>query len=130
METTTSVPVVIKLMITLVFIDVIATLMFFYFDTLYDPDIGFFDIESLISFIFPPIYLAGMIWLIRSHAPITKIIFYIIFALELVSFMSFNLESSGFDIFSILSLVSTLVLFGCIYIFYTDVGKKWFEEKI
>ena len=129
METTTSLPVEIKLMIALVFIDVIATLMFFYFDTLSDPDIGFFDIESLVSFIFPPIYLTCMIWLIRSHAPITKIIFYIVFALELASFMFFDFESSGFDIFSMLSLVSTLALFGCIYIIYTDVGKKWFETN-
>lgn len=129
MVTTTSLPAVIKLMIALVFIDVIATLMFFYFDITSDPDIGFFDIESLISLIFPPIYLACMIWFIHTHVPITKIIIYIVFALELASFMTFDFESSVFDIFSILSLASTLALFGCICIFYTDVGKKWFEVK-
>jgi hypothetical protein len=126
MEIIKSFPTAIKLMIILIFIDVIATLMFFYFDTLFDPDIGFFDLESLVSFIIPPIYLAGMIWLIRSHSQITKIIIYIVFALELASFMIFGLEAPGFDIFSILSLVSTLALFGCIYVLNTDVGKKWF----
>lgn len=128
METTTPLPVVIKLMIALVFIDVIATLAFFYFDIIADPDIGFFDVESLTSFVFPSIYLACMIWLIRSHAPITKIIIYIVFALELASFMTFDFELSSFDIFSMLSLVSTLALFACIYILYTDVGKRWFEK--
>ena len=126
METTTSLPVVIKLMITFVFIDVIATMMFFYFDIKSDPELGFFDIESIVSFIFPPIYLACMIWLIRTHAAITRIIIFIVFALELASFMTFDFESSVFDIFSIFSLVSTMALFGCIYILYTDVGKKWF----
>ena len=127
MEITSSVPVVIKLMIALVFIDVVAMLMFFYFDILSDPDTSFFYIESLVSIIFPPIYFAGMVWLIRSHMPMTKIILYIVFALELASFMTFDFELSGLDIFSILSLVSIFALFGCISLIHTDVGKKWFE---
>lgn len=129
MDTLKSLPVVIKLMIALVFIDAIATLMFFYFDISSDPDAGFYDIESLISLIFPPIYLVAMIWLIRTHAAVTRIIIFIVFALELASFMTFGFESYGFDIFSMLSLASTLALFGCIYVFYTDVGKEWFEAK-
>lgn len=123
----TAFPAAIKLMIVLVIIDVIAVLMFSYFDIVSDPDINFLDIDSLITLIFPPFYLAGMVWLIRIHAPITKIVFFIVFALELISFMVINFETSGFDVYSILSLISTLSLFGCIYIMYTDVGKKWFE---
>ena len=129
METNTALPAVIKLMIVFVCIDVVATLMFFYFDVVSDPDIGFFDIESIVSFVFPPIYLAAMIWLIRTHVPMTKIIIYIVFALELASFMTFDFGASDFDIFAMLSLLSTLALFGCIYLLYTDVGKKWFEKQ-
>ena len=42
MEPMSSLPTEIKLMINLVLIDVIAMLMFFYFDISSDPDIGFF----------------------------------------------------------------------------------------
>lgn len=126
MEKMSSLPSAIKLMINLVLIDVIAMLMFFYFDISSDPEVGFFDLESLVSLIFPPIYFAGMVWLIRSHAPITKMIIYIVFALELAAFMiEFGVD--GLDIFSILSLMSVLALFGCIYIINGDTGKKWFE---
>ena len=67
-----------------------------------------------------------MVWLIRSHASITKMIIYIVFALELAAFM-IEFGEAGLDIFSILSLMSVLALFGCIYIINGDVGKKWFE---
>jgi hypothetical protein len=128
METKTILPDVIKLMIILVFIDVIATMTFFYLDTMYDPDSEFSDIENLISFIFPLFYFAGMVWLIRTHIPITKIIFYIVFALELATFIV-DFESAGFDIFSILSFISIIAILGCIYIVNADVGKRWFVMK-
>lgn len=128
METSAVVPVAIKSMIILVFIDVIATMTFFYLDTMNDPDIDFSDTENIISFIFPLFYFAGMVWLIRTHIPITKIIFYIVFALELAAFI-IDLESVDFDIFSILSLVSIVALLGCIYIVNTEVGKRWFVLK-
>ena len=128
MKTTPAIPDAIKLMMVLVFIDVTATMTFFYLDTLYDPDLDFSDIENLISFIFPLFYFAAMVWLIRTHVPITKIIFYIVFALELAAFI-IDFESVGFDIFSILSLASIVALLGCIYIVNTDVGKKWFVIK-
>ena len=125
---TTPVPETIKLMITLVFIDVIATMAFFYLDTMNDPDASFSDIENLISFVFPLFYFAGMVWLIRTHIPITKIIIYIVLALELAAFI-IEFELSGFDVFSTLSLVSIIALLGCVYIIRDDVGKKWFELK-
>ena len=128
METSAVVPVTIKLMIVLVFIDVIATMTYFYLDTMNDPDIDFSDIENIISFIFPLFYFAGMVWLIRTHIPITKIIFYIVFALELAAFI-IDLESVDFDVFSFLSLVSIVALLGCIYIVNTEVGKRWFVLK-
>jgi hypothetical protein len=125
METTPAIPVAIKLMMVLVFIDVTATMTFFYLDTLYDPDLDFSDIENLISFIFPLFYFIAMVWLIRSHVAITKIIFYIVFALELAAFI-IDFESVAFDIFSILSVTSIVALLGCIYIVHADVGKRWF----
>ena len=38
-------------------------------------------------------------------------------------------EAPGFDIFSILSLVSVLALLGCVQIIHSDTGKKWFLKK-
>lgn len=125
METSTAIPVAIKLMMILVFIDVAATMTFFYLDAMYDPEIEFSDVENLISFIFPLFYFAGMVWLIRTHVPITKIIVYIVFALEFAAFM-IDIESVDFDIFSMLSLASIAALLGCIYIIHSDIGKSWF----
>ena len=128
MEMSTTLPVAIKSMIILVFIDVAATMTFFYLDTLYDPDLDFSDLEVLISFIFPLFYLTAMIWLIRTHVPITKIIFYIVFALELAALM-IDFEPAEFDVFTMLSSVSVVALIGCIYIINTEIGKKWFIVK-
>lgn len=125
METSNVIPAAIKLMIVFVFIDVIATMTFFYLDAMYDPEIDFSDVENLISFIFPLFYFAGMVWLIRTHVPITKIIVYIVFALEFAAFM-IDAGSVDFDVFSMLSLASIAALLGCIYIIHADVGKKWF----
>ena len=115
-------------MIVLVFVDASATIAFFYFDAMYDPDIEFSDIETLVSFVFPLFYFAAMVWLIRTHVPITKIIFYIVFALELLAFI-FDIESAAFDVFTMLSFVSIASLLGCIYIINDDVGKRWFVTK-
>ena len=129
METYKAIPVVIKLMMALVFVDAVATMAYFYLDTMSDPDMEFTDIENLISFIFPLFYFAGMVWLIRTHIPITKIIVYVVFALEFAVFISLDFESSGFDIFSMLSLVSVIALLACIQIIHSDVGKRWFVKK-
>lgn len=128
METFKGLPLVIKLMIVFVFIDVIATMTFFYLDTMNDPEIDFFDIENLLSFIFPIFYFAGMVWLIKTHIPITKIIIYLVFSLEFAAFM-IEVGSVEFDIYSFLSLASIFSLLGCIYIILTDVGKEWFSSK-
>lgn len=130
MENATSIPVVIKLMIVLVFIDVTAMMLLNYLDTISDPDIDFFTFENFISFIFPLVYLAGMVWFIMRRASITKIIIFIVFALELAAFLSIDFEFSGFDFFAGLSLVSVMTLLGCIYIIHTDTGKRWFVVKI
>lgn len=128
MEILKNLPNTIKLIIVLVFVDVAATIAFFYFDALYDPDVAFSDLESIISFVFPVFYFAAMVWLIQIHAPITKIIFYLVFAVESVAFI-IDLEAASFDVFSMLSLVSIVALFGCINIANSDFGKKWFEKK-
>lgn len=129
METFKAIPAVIKLMMVFVFIDVAATMTYFYLDAMEDPDVELTDIENLISFIFPLFYFAGMVWLIQTHMPITKIIIYVVFTLELVAFISFGYEAPGFGIFSILSLVSVIALLGCIQIIHSDSGKKWFLKK-
>ena len=128
MEIIKNLPNTIKLIVVLVFIDVSATMAFFYLDAMYDPDIEFSDIETLVSFIFPLFYFAAMVWLIRTHVPFTKIIFYIVFALESLAFI-FEIESAAFDVFTMLSFVSIVSLLGCIYIINDDVGKRWFEKQ-
>lgn len=128
METSNTIPAVIKLLMVLIFIDSAATMTFFYFDAMYDPEIELFDIENLVSFIFPLFYFAGMVWLIRARLPITKIILYVVFALEFAAFM-IDIEAASFDIFSMLSLVSIAALLGSIYILHADAGKKWFVVK-
>ena len=129
MEATTSVPGAIKLMMTLVFIDVTAMILYNYLDTLNDPDIDFLSFDNLITFLFPLAYLAGMIWCIKSHASFTKIIFYIVLAVEVAAFSFIDFESTGFDLYFILSLISIVALLGCIYLVHTEAGKAWFVVK-
>lgn len=128
MDTLKILPTTIKLMIFLVLLDVAATIAFFYFDILYDPDVTFSDIESVISFVFPVFYFIAMVWLIRTHAPITKIIFYVVFALESIAFIV-DLDAASFDMFSMFSFVSIVALVGCINLMHSKTGKKWFEKN-
>ena len=126
MKNNTPIPAAIKFMIILVVVDVIAMMLFNYLDAMSDPDIDFYSFENLTAFLFPLVYLGGMIWFIRIHAPMTKIILYVVLAVEITAFIAIDFGLHGLDSLSVLSMISISAILGCIYIAHSSVGKNWF----